>query len=693
MVRRPSAYEPDVRRAPTVLRRLLLFAGAVLAPVAVGALIGGLVLLGAANRSDRLAGEFVRETDVTMAIGAALERARAAGIESMDSGDPEAAREFRAAARRIAVALRAPVFDERGEHMRIVVAGREWRSALAAFNATRPGRRDDVAGRRFEMQTDHAIAAVAALARHSQHEIEADFAETRRRSREQALVAVVAMVASLVLAGVLARRMATGLLRPLQRLSRAARAYADGDLDQRVEPARSAELRELGETFNRMAAAMQEQHVELEHRAFTDPLTGIPNRAFFERRARAALARDPEHVAVLMIDIDDFKLVNDGLGHASGDALIVAAAERISGAARPTDTVARLGGDEFAILLEGVRGLREARAVAERLRRRFDAPFAIAGEALVVSASVGVAVAGDASTPEDLLRRADLAMYEVKERGKNGAACFDPGMEQAAVTRLEAVNALRGAVARGELAVHYQPIVELSSGAIVGAEALMRWNRPGHGLVLPLEFIPLAEDAGLIEELGAWILGEACRQARGWRAQGHPDVRVGVNVSARQLADPEFERIVADALQHADLEPSALILEVTESSVLPTADMTIPKLERIVATGVTLALDDFGEGYSSLSHIRELPIRAVKIARTFVAELAAPDADVRLVRGIVEFCASLGLSLVAEGIEVPAQRAALESFGARFGQGFMFARPLEPAAFRALLDEPAFARA
>lgn len=667
------------------MRRLLLFGLAVLAPVAGGALIGGLVLLDSADRSDRLAAEFVHETDVTMALGTELQRARAAGVESMDSGDPKAAAEFDVAARRIAEALRSWVFDESEESTGLTAAGREWRSALAAFNATRPGHRNDVAGRRFEVQSDNAIAAVAELGRHSQHEIEGDFAVTRERSRRQALVALAAILASLVLACVLARRMATGLLRPLQRLTRAARAYADGDLDHRVEPARSAELHELGETFNRMAAVMQAQHVELEHRAFTDPLTGIPNRAFFERRARAALARDPEHVAVLMIDIDDFKLVNDGLGHASGDALIVAAAQRIRGAARPADTVARLGGDEFAILLEHVRGLDEARAVAERLRTRFDTPFAIAGEALVVSASVGVAVAGDARTPEDLLRRADLAMYGVKEHGKNGAACFDPRMEQAAVRRLETVNALRGAVERRELAVHYQPIVELTSGAIIGAEALMRWNRPGHGLVSPAEFIPLAEDAGLIEACGAWILSEACRQARAWRAQGHAEVRVGVNVSARQLADPGFERIVADALEDAGLEPRALILEVTESSVLPTADVTIPKLERIAATGVTLALDDFGEGYSSLSQIRELPIVAVKIARAFVAELAESEADVRLVRGIVEFCASLGLSLVAEGIETPAQREALESFGCRFGQGFMFARPLELPAFRALL--------
>ena len=411
----------------------------------------------------------------------------------------------------------------------------------------------------------------------------------------------------------------------------------------------------------------------------------MPNRALFERRARAALERSRGTVGVLMIDLDDFKLVNDGLGHLSGDLLIRLAAERISAAARPTDTVARLGGDEFAVLLEDLRGLDDALAAAERLRRRFDAPFDLDGSQVVVSTSIGVALATTRADPVELLRRADLAMYRVKERGKDGTMFFDPQMEDRAVGRLDAVNALRAALDRGELVAHFQPIVELATGHVVSAEALLRWERPGHGLVAPGDFIPLAEETGLIQPIGAWILAEACTQARQWRADGHAGVRVSVNVSARQLLDPDFERMVERTLRDTGLEPDALVLEVTESTVMSSAELTIPKLERVVATGVRLSLDDFGEGYSSLSHIRRLPIHGLKIARPFVRELGDREGDPRLVHGIIELARRLELTLVAEGIELRAQEEALRSFGCRLGQGFLFSRPVPAAAFRALL--------
>jgi diguanylate cyclase len=284
-------------------------------------------------------------------------------------------------------------------------------------------------------------------------------------------------------------------------------------------------------------------------------------------------------------------------------------------------------------------------------------------------------------------------MYRGKEHGKNGTTFFDPAMEDRAVHRLEAVNALRKAIERNEVVVHYQPIVDLETGDVVAAEALMRWDRPGHGLIPPLDFIPFAEETGLIQPLGAWILKEACTQAREWRANGSPAVRVGVNVSARQLIDPQFEHIVSDVLAETGLEPEALVLEVTESSVMQNPEVTIAKLDRIVQTGVLLTLDDFGEGYSSLSHIRRLPVQGLKIARPFVKELEDPEGDSRLVRGIIELAHSLELNLVAEGIELPAQRDALRELGCQLGQGFLFARPLELPALRALLLVSADARA
>ena len=442
-----------------------------------------------------------------------------------------------------------------------------------------------------------AIEGVGGLVKGSQREIRGDLAATRRLNRAQSLVALVALLTSLGIAALLARRGgeaggAAGLA-----------AAASGELDA------------MAGTFNRMAEDLQEQHQQLERQAFTDSLTGIANRALFEDRARHALdrtLRTSERIAVLMIDLDDFKLVNDGLGHAGGDQLIAAAARRIDDATRPADTVARLGGDEFAVLLESVRGLDDALAAAERIRSLFDAPFHLNGEEVVVTTSIGIAMAQDSLDAVELLRRADLAMYRVKEGGKDGSAFFDPAMEDRAVDRLDVLSSLRKALERDELVVHYQPIVNLETGAVVAAEALMRWDRPGHGLVPPLDFIPFAEETGLIQPMGAWILKEACTQARAWRDQGAPTIMVGVNVSARQLMDPGFEQIVEAVLRETGLEPNGLVLEVTESSVMQNPEVTIPKLDRLVASGVQLSLDDFGEGYSSLSHLQHLPVNGLE---------------------------------------------------------------------------------
>ena len=334
------------------------------------------------------------------------------------------------------------------------------------------------------------------------------------------MIALVALLTSLGMAALLAGRLAAAALRPIHRLTHAARAFGSGHLGHRVAVDSSAELQEMADTFNGMAEALQEQHRQLERQAFTDSLTGIANRALFEDRARHALSRTvrtDEQIAVLMIDLDDFKLVNDGLGHSSGDELIALAAQRIDGATRPSDTVARLGGDEFAVLLESVGGLDDALGAAERIRRLFDTPFDLGGADVVVSASIGIALAVPSLDAEELLRRADLAMYRVKESGKDGTAFFDSAMEDRAVDRLDVLSALRKAIERDELVAHYQPIVDLETGEVVAAEALLRWERPGHGLVAPLDFIPYAEESGLIQPIGAWILKEACAQARAWR--------------------------------------------------------------------------------------------------------------------------------------------------------------------------------
>jgi diguanylate cyclase (GGDEF)-like protein len=390
---------------------------------------------------------------------------------------------------------------------------------------------------------------------------------------------------------------------------------------------------------------------------------------------------------VLVVDVDGFKLVNEGLGHSCGDALLRMAGQRMAATLRPSDTLARLGSDEFAVLLENVRGLDDALGAAERLRQSFLEPFVLSASEVLITASLGIAMSTEGvEDVEELLRRADRAMYRVKQRGRNGSEFFDPDMDDQAADRLETLNALRRSMDRGELVVHYQPIVDLESGTVSAAEALVRWKRPGHGLVPPLEFIPLAEETGVITSIGAWTLNAACAEARAWADSGVGDLPVTVNVSARQLLEPEFESTVAKALRTSGLEAASLVLEVTESSVMHHPDVTIPKLDRIAATGVRIALDDFGEGYSSLGQLRELPIDILKIARPFIRQVAENSQDTAMVRGIIELARSLGLRLIAEGIEEPEQHSILLSLDCPMGQGFLFAKPLESGQLRALLQ-------
>ena len=442
-----------------------------------------------------------------------------------------------------------------------------------------------------------------------------------------------------------------------------------------------------------MAEALQRQRQELEQHAFADSLTGLANRALFEDRVRHALGRSAGRdgrVAVLVLDLDGFKLVNDGLGHACGDELLRDAGERMAGVLRPSDTIARLGSDEFAVLLENVRGLDDALGPAERLRRVFREPFAVKDSEVMLTASIGIALsAGRRGT-----RRSCSAVPIWPCTGSSSAAATRASSSTRRWTiRRRAARDRQRAAPRdrpGQLVVHYQPILDLDTGEIRAAEALLRWNRPGHGLVPPLDFIPLAEQTGEIVALGAWVLNEACEEACRWIASGNASVPVTVNVSARQLVDPGFEGIVANALATSGLDSSGLILEVTESSVMQHAEVAVAKLRRISETGVRIALDDFGEGYSSLGQLRELPIDIVKIARPFVRELTENDRDPALVRGIIELARSLGLRLVAEGIEYPEQEAILRAFDCELGQGFLFARPLEaPGAARAAGRAPA----
>jgi diguanylate cyclase (GGDEF)-like protein/PAS domain S-box-containing protein len=430
---------------------------------------------------------------------------------------------------------------------------------------------------------------------------------------------------------------------------------------------------------------------ELTHKALHDHLTGLANRALFLDRLRHALVglrRRSGELAVLFVDLDRFKLVNDGLGHSGGDEVIREAARRLCTATRAEDTVARFGGDEFTILCENA-DEHEALRVARRVLAAFARPFTHEGREFHLDASVGIRVSDLASADADsLLRDADIALYAAKEHGGARLEVFDSDAPRRTTSVLATEQALRLALRHRELCLHYQPEIDLATQRIIGIEALVRWQHPERGLVPPSEFIPVAEESGLIVQMGEWILKEACAQLAAWRSTGtvRDDVRVAVNVSARQLSHPELLRVVAAALKAAELEPGALCLEITESALIRDPKLALANLRAIKQHGVLIALDDFGVGFSSLSQIRDLPpVDVIKVDRSFTAGLGSSESDGAVVAAVLSLARSLGLIAVAEGVETKNQLELLNGLGCDVGQGFYFSRPQAPEAIAQVL--------
>ena len=429
----------------------------------------------------------------------------------------------------------------------------------------------------------------------------------------------------------------------------------------------------------------------LMQQALHDPLTGLPNRNLFMNRLEHALApgrRRESRVAVLFMDLDNFKFVNDSLGHEAGDQLLVAVSKRVQPCLRAEDTIARLGGDEFAMLIEDVKYTSEPAYLAERIVEELQAPFAVGLQPVVITPSIGIAI-GDSKqdSPEHLLREADIAMYRAKEDGKARHRVFDPIMELETTERLKLETDLRRALQRDEFRVHYQPVVHLGTGRIVGMEALLRWEHPERGVILPDEFVPLAEEIGLIIPIGRWVLCEAFRQAHDWRKLYHAEqpLSIGVNLSTRQLQDSNLVEDVEELLLDVGMEPEDLVLEITESAVVEAEEHRMEILRRMQALGVRFALDDFGTGYSSLSYLKRMPVSLLKIDRSFVERIGHDAEDEVLVSGIVYVASALGLSVVAEGVETPQQLAWVKSLGCELGQGNYFSKPLSSEAAGELL--------
>jgi diguanylate cyclase (GGDEF)-like protein len=532
--------------------------------------------------------------------------------------------------------------------------------------------------------------------------------------------------------------------RPLRRASAVTRAIAAGDLRARVQRAGPAELANLAVDVNSMADALirrsdelnaylskdlearttelertntelareneertraeaalartleveRELKDQLRHQAFHDPLTDLGNRTRFMDRLEHALqraSRKTDGIAVLFIDLDDFKSVNDSLGHPAGDQLLIGVAARLQACLRPGDTAARLGGDEFAILLEELNDAEYAILVATRVIEALRVPMILNGTEVFVRGSIGIAISGAISSADELLRRADVAMYAAKADGKGQFAIYDENMETSMVGHLQLAGELQRALERGELVVHYQPSVVLSSQKIAGVEALVRWQHPTRGLILPAEFVPIAEETGLILPIGQWVLQKACRQMRHWQIEypSDPPLSVAVNVSPRQVHQPGLVDIVAEALRDSGLPPESLVLEITESLVVQNAELAITRLHELKALGVRLAIDDFGTGYSSLSYLRRFPVDILKIDKSFVDGVGQHGKDRELAQSIIDLGQTLNLEIVAEGVERADQLGWLKSRNCDTAQGFLFAHALDADAISALLEDTA----
>jgi diguanylate cyclase (GGDEF)-like protein len=467
------------------------------------------------------------------------------------------------------------------------------------------------------------------------------------------------------------------------------RAWTDADTGSLMDVANSL-VAELELSSDVLAKRATQEH--LLYSTLHDALTGLPNRSLLVERIRHAMRRTSRHpediFAVLFLDLDRFKEVNDNLGHFAGDELLRAVARRLEACLRPEDTVARLSGDEFAILLESIAEISDAGRVAERIEEALSFPINLGGAEITTSASMGIVTSSLAQDqPEQLLRSADMAMYRAKAAGRARYEMFDRTMHADALHRLQLETDLRRAVERNEFRLHYQPVVSLKTGRVTGLEALLRWEHPDRGLVQPDEFIPVAEETGLIVRIGRWVLGEACAQLRQWqrdRRRGEP-LTIGVNLSVRQFAQPDLVNQLSRVITDSGIPPESLRVEITEGAIIDRGGTAASVLEQIRELGARVHLDDFGTGYSPLIYLHRLPIDAIKVDRAFVSTMDNDEKNLQLVRTILTFARIVGLSAVAEGISSAEQLRELRTLECEYGQGYLFSAPIPHDAVSDLL--------
>ena len=548
------------------------------------------------------------------------------------------------------------------------------RDSMATFDGVRPN---------IDLLASHVPISSEGRAVEGVFELFQDvtpFMTSYRRTLWIVTAVVTGVFALLYLMQLMVVRRAQRILSEQAKRIEAARSSLEIQVDARTE-----ELRGSNRQLRREINERREAESQLNYLAYHDPLTGLANRRYFIERLEASLvdaARKNNRLAVLFIDLDQFKQVNDSLGHGVGDELLISVAAGLCEHVGLIDMLARLGGDEFICVMEPVRTDEEAAILAREVIATFDAPFRLGEHELFLSASVGISIfPNDGNSVSDLLRNADSAMYRAKAMGRGHYHFYTPEMTRDAQERIQIETLLRRAVGNGELSVHLQPQVETKSGRLVGAEALIRWDSPELGSVAPGRFIPLAEDSGIIVGLGTWVLRETCLQVMRWKASGFELPQVSVNLSVKQLERPEFIDTLQRILGETGLEPSHLKLEITESVVMAVKD-AYGLLDRLRKIGVSLALDDFGTGYSSLSYLKMLPVQQLKIDRTFVFGIGVSSEDEAIIRSVMALARSLDFEVVAEGVETAEQAAFLSDLGCHQLQGFLHGRALAPAEFR-----------
>ncbi len=616
--------------------------------------------------------------------------------ESLDAHQNEAARLQRA----VDAGFTQVIADENTPAARSLLtrARRSWQEIVLASGPPGLATDIDTRGEAVRVSAPETLSLLDEAGTVSRAAVRADLA--RASLMERRAIAILAALEALAIFLVvrLARRLTAEVLVPVSLIRDSANHLAAGELDHRIELDEAVEIDggdeigELAASFNAMADAIAGNQRSLTLEANTDSLTGLANRAAFRARLGATLARPQRRSgdqAVLFVDLDDFKDVNDSMGHAASDELLRVAATRLLEAVRPGDMAARLGGDEFALLLDGLQDPGVATIVAERVVSALAEPVTIGEVEVRVGASVGLAARQDDSTLASLMRQADVAMYAAKAKGKSRVERYDGGLDDEAVARQLLRADVGFAVARGELVLEYQPVVDLDDGSLVGLEALVRWEHPVRGYLPPCDFIDLAEETGDIIGLGHWVLETATRQLKVWqRAYSMPDLWISVNVSVRQLDTLGFADDVRRSLDATGIRPETLVLEVTESVLADPDRGTASTLAQARTLGARIALDDFGTGYSSISYLRELPVDILKIDRSFVVSSDGGGAGEILLESIVAMAQRLGLDVIPEGIEDVRQLKRLRAMGCGLGQGYLLARPMPPRRIEELLAAP-----